>query len=572
MTSAPRDEYLRWLESPLLSDGERAELASLGPAAAAERFDPPLHFGTAGVRAPVGPGSAFLNRFTVARLARALGQCLLSRGADFARAGVCIGFDSRTHSSRFARTAADVLCSMSIPVFLFPQPCPTPQLAFAVRSLHAAAGLCVTASHNPPRYNGCKIYWQGGAQIPDSLAADIAQRMHALDALCPPPAPCEKGLTLLDGAMDESFVRSAVRCADLRDIALFPALRIVYTPFHGVGGRLATRAFALAGLSRVLCVPEQFQPDGTFPTTPVPNPEDPSGFGPALQLAGREHADLILANDPDADRIAVWAADRTGAMRPLSGNQIGVLLTDYLLREPSDTPRAIVKTLVSTDMARLAAQSRGGLCFDVFTGFKFLSAQVQQLESRGIRTVLAFEEAIGYMLNPDVPDKDGISAALVIAAMACRLRARGLTLHDRLLALSSRLGFHAERTVSLTLPGAEGRSAMRRCMESLRAQPPACAAGCRVVRFDDFLCGRSVQNGCSTTLSPSGSDVVRLHLANGCTLIIRPSGTEPKIKMYVLSRADTARQAASQADACAQDALRIVRLENYTGQRSMKIL
>lgn len=572
MTDHLQAEYSRWLHSPLLSAEERRELAALTDSGIAERFGAPLCFGTSGLRAPVGPGPSWLNDHTVAWATGALGACLLARGPDFARAGVCVGYDCRHQSRRFAQLTADTLRCLDIPVFLFDAPRPTPELAFAVRALKAAAGVCITASHNPPQYNGYKVYWQGGAQIGDELAAAISAEMEKTDPLSPLPPPCTGGVTPLGADMDERFIGSALDCVRRRtDIASCRHLPLVYTPFHGVGGAIVPEVLRRAGLTNIHCVPEQLRPDGRFPTTPSPNPEDPGGFGPALALAERTGAALILANDPDADRVAVWARDGAGEMRPLTGNQVGVLLTDYLLS--GDSPdEVIVKTLVTTDMARRVAQSRGCACFDTFTGFKFLSAEACRLRRAGKRPVLAFEEAIGYMLNPAVSDKDGVSAALVIASMACRWRLRGLTLHDRLAELGALVGFYAEKTVSVTLPGPEGQAAIRACMDALRLHPPDAVSGRAVLRLDDFRTGLSLAAGQQTPLSLHGSDVLRLHLENGCRLVVRPSGTEPKIKLYILARGSTQAEALSAADACARSALHTLRLANYSGKRSIKIL
>lgn len=572
MTDSVQARYQSWLHNPLLNDDERFQLSQLDAASIADCFGPPPAFGTAGLRTPGGLGTSRLNRHTAAWTARALGARLAARGPDFAARGVCIGYDARHGSAELAHAAADALCGMGIPVYLFSKPRPTPELSFAVRALDAAAGICMTASHNPPQYIGLKVYWQGGAQIDDALAGEIAGEMTRSDVLAPTPPPlC--GITPLGHDMDERFIASALRCIQGRsDIAACPDLSIVYTPFHGVGGAVVPEALKRAGLTSVHCVSEQLEPDGDFPTTPDPNPENPDGFGPALTLAEKVRADLILANDPDADRIAVWARDDSGAMRPLTGNQVGVLLTDFLLQKASPQD-VILKTLVSTDMARLAAERRGCRCIDTFTGFKHLAAEAERLRQSGLRPVLAFEEAIGYMLNPDIHDKDGVSAALVIASMACGLRARGLTLHDRLDELGRELGFHAERTASVTLPGAVGQDAIRGSLDSLRRSPPAVISGRAVLRTDDFLCCISrAADGTQLPLSPCGADVLRFVLSDGCTVVIRPSGTEPKIKLYALARGQTQQQALDSAQVCAQDALHTLRLEHYTGTRSVKIL
>lgn len=571
MTDSVQAGYERWLHSPLMDDDERRQLSRLDGAGLSASFGPQPAFGTAGLRTLAGPGPSRLNRHTAAWAARALGARLWARGPGTASRGVCIGYDARHGSAQLARAAAGALRGMGIPVFLFSEPRPTPELSFAVRLLGASAGICLTASHNPPEYLGFKVYRSGGAQIGDALAGEIAGEMARSDVLAPTPSP-SAALTPLGRETDERFIESALRCINPRDIAAFPHLSVAYTPFHGVGGSVVPEALRRAGLTSVHCVPEQLAPDGDFPTTPDPNPENPDGFGPALTLAEKVRADLILANDPDADRIAVWARDAGGAMRPLTGNQVGVLLTDFLLQKASPQD-VILKTLVSTDMARLAAERRGCRCIDTFTGFKHLAAEAERLRQSGLRPVLAFEEAIGYMLNPDVHDKDGVSAALVIASMACGLRARGLTLHDRLDELGRELGFHAERTASVTLPGAVGQNAIRDSMDSLRRSPPAVISGRTVLRTDDFLCCISrAADGTQLPLSLCGADVLRFVLSDGCTVVIRPSGTEPKIKLYALARGQTQQQALDSAQVCAQDALHTLRLEHYTGTRSVKIL
>lgn len=571
MTDSVQAGYERWLHSPLMDDDERRQLSRLDGAGLSASFGPQPAFGTAGLRTLAGPGPSRLNRHTAAWAARALGTRLLARGPGTASRGVCIGYDARHGSAQLARAAAGALRGMGIPVFLFSEPRPTPELSFAVRLLGASAGICLTASHNPPEYLGFKVYRSGGAQIDDALAGEIAGEMARSDVLAPTPPP-SAALTPLGRETDERFIESALRCVNPRDIAAFPHLSVVYTPFHGVGGSVVPEALRRAGLTSAHCVPEQLAPDGDFPTTPDPNPENPDGFGPALSLSEAVRADLILANDPDADRLAVWARDAGSVMRPLSGNQVGVLLADFLLRD-APAGSAVVKTLVTTDMARLAAERRGGQCVDTFTGFKHLAAEAERLEQSGRRAVLAFEEAIGYMINPDVRDKDGVSAALAVASMACALRARGLTLHDRLDELGRELGFYAEKTASVTLPGPEGQAAIRSCMAALRRDPPAAVSGRAVARWDDFLTGvSSGPDGSSHPLSPSGADVLRFALRDGCAVVIRPSGTEPKIKLYALARGPSPGQALASAQTCAQDVLHTLRLDHYTGTRSVKIL
>ncbi len=553
MTNYLQTEYRRWMASPALTPDERDELGALTPDSVEAGFSSPLRFGTAGIRGTMGPGPGRLNARTVAWATHAVGLWLLKCGA--AGQGVCIGFDGRRSSGDFARLTAEVLAGLKIPVFFIGRSRPTPLLSYAVRARRTAAGICITASHNPPAYNGYKVYRSGGAQIADGDADAIAALMAEIDPLDAVPradfdAAVQSGLIVTaEPNLEQDFLSSALRCiSGWGDITRCPDLPIVYTPFHGVGGSLAPEGLRRAGLTQIYCVARQMEPDGDFPTTPNPNPEDPSGFALALELAEKVRAALILANDPDADRVAVWARDSCGVLRPLTGNQVGVLLTDALL-SPGGT---LLKTIVTTDMAAKVARARGGEAAETFTGFKYLSAAAERLTALGRPVPLAFEEAIGYRLNPDVPDKDGISAALAVASLACRMHARGLTLHDRYDELGREVGFHAERTVSITLPGTQGRAVIDGCMASLRARPPVSVAGRRVANAEDFL---------SAALDGHHSDVLRYTLDDGCRVIVRPSGTEPKIKLYALARGSTARHARERAESCARCAGQILRLE-----------
>ena len=540
-----RAEYERWLASPLLTEEERAELDGVSEDEIESRFFAPLSFGTAGLRGVMGAGINRMNARVVAQATRALAeQVRLTGGAE---RGIAICFDCREHSREYAETAAEVVAAAGVRAIMFEDMRPTPELSFAIRREGAAAGLNITASHNTREFNGYKVYWADGAQLPPAEADVIAARMADIDVLSAIPrmplAEAEKAglLRTLGAETDEAFLEAVLgQCRDRGAIKAASGMKIVYTPFHGTGRRLVPEALSRAGFENIVCVEEQMIPDGTFPTVKSPNPEDPAGFELALGYARECGADLVMGTDPDADRFACLALHE-GEYRVITGNQLGALLLDYIVnarRRAGDLPEkaAAIKSMVSTDLAAEIAKAAGLRAEETFTGFKFLAERMGELEAEGWETVMCFEEAIGYLIGGFARDKDGVTASVVTAEMAAYHYGRGKTLVDALEELYARFGRYEEKTVSLVMPGLDGIERRRALMASLREKHPDEIAGFAVSSVTDCLDGAVYEGGERTGESPlKGSDVLRFALASGDTVIVRPSGTEPKIKIYLLT-------------------------------------
>jgi phosphomannomutase len=511
----------------------------------ADRFSGPLQFGTAGLRGRVEAGLARMNRLVVMKATWALGTHLLDEveGASVRRRGVVVGFDGRRSSRPFAEDAAAVLAGLGIPVHLFPDPVPTPLVSFAVPHLEAAAGVVVTASHNPPQDNGYKVYLASGAQIAPPVDAAVAERIAAapaLDAISreSPPDAAAAGLRQLidttDHAVEDAYLEGLARGA------LHPAdstpLRIAYTALHGVGHRLLVRALARAGFSGVATVASQADPDGTFPTVPFPNPEEPGAMERVLALAEETGAELVLANDPDADRLAAAVPDGTGrGYRVLSGNELGVLLADDAMEhaEVGGRRKLVVTTVVSSSLLSRMARDRGVAYRETLTGFKWIVDAALRAEARGEAFVFGYEEALGYCAGPLVRDKDGIGAALRLAELARHLKARGRTLLERVDELLVAHGLSHPVQWSVTLPGLEGRGRIRAAMDALRARPLERIGASTVVRVLDAAAGEETVEGQRRAIALPRSDLLTFESEDGARLTVRPSGTEPKIKFYL---------------------------------------
>jgi phosphomannomutase len=513
----------------------------------ADRMSGPLEFGTAGLRGRVEAGLSRMNRLAVVKATWGLGAYLLdeaSRGGPDPRSrGVVVGFDGRYSSRGFAEDAASVLGGLGIPVRLFPDPVPTPLLSFAVPRLGAAAGVAVTASHNPPRDNGYKVYLASGAQLVPPIDAAIAARIATaprLDAIAR-PAPVDaaaRGLRLLvdveDTAVEEAYLGGLADGALHRDASA--PLRVAYTAMHGVGHRLAVRALARAGFEGVAVEPSQADPDGAFRTVPFPNPEEPGAMDRVLGRAEETGAELVLANDPDADRLAAAVPHPSGrGYRMLSGNEIGALLADDALEHaPAGGRRKlVVTTVVSSSLLSRMARDRGAAYRETLTGFKWIVDAALRGEAEGLAFVFGYEEALGFTVGPLVRDKDGIGAALCLAEMARFLKARGVSLLDHLDGLLVAHGLSHQVQWSVVLPGAEGRARIDAAMAQLRSSPPGRIGASPVVRVLDAEAGEERVRG---ERRPSGlprSDVLSFQAEDGARLTVRPSGTEPKIKFYL---------------------------------------
>ena len=547
-------QYERWLHSPALSQPEKDELAALSnnPNEIEDRFFSLLQFGTAGLRGVMGVGLRRMNVHVIRHATQAFANVILAEGKEFAAQGVAICYDCRVHSQEFARAAAEVMAGNGIPVRLFEAMRPTPELSFAVREYGCAAGLNVTASHNPPEYNGYKVYWSDGAQMPPQHAAAIAAQMERLDVFddiqsLAYETALEKGLiTLMGKETDDKFLAHVL--AQINDKAsvakVADTFTMVYTPFHGTGYQQIPYVLGELGIRHLHCVPEQMVIDGTFPTVKSPNPETPESFALALDLAKKVNADLILGSDPDADRVAIQVKDKTGQYVQISGNQTGVLLLDYLIGAkkragtlPADA--VALKSLVTTDMARVVAEANGVKSYNTFTGFKFMAEKKNQLEAAGQgHVIFSYEESIGYMIGDYVRDKDAVTASLLLTEMTAWYAAQGMTLLDALDALYAKYGYYGEKTLNLVMPGLEGMALMANLMAKLRQTPPTEIAGTTVLRQKDYQDGteRDTASGAVSPMALVGSNVLAYDLADETTIVVRPSGTEPKIKVYVLAK------------------------------------
>jgi len=492
-----------------------------------ERMRGDLEFGTAGLRGVVGAGSARMNLAVVMRVTRALAEQLLARAHDARTLPVVIGCDARLDSARFADAAASVLLAAGIPVKRFAQAVPTPFVAYAVRAFAANAGIMITASHNPREYNGYKLYWDNGVQVIPPTDAELVRRISALGPASHIPRADLSRQELISDALEARYL-AEIR-AELPRVSGDRAFCIVYTPLHGVGARVLERLFAEAGYADFQSVPEQREPNGHFPTVPFPNPEEPGALDRAIALATQRHAELLIANDPDVDRLAIAIPTPSGRWLPLSGNQIGLLLADFALAHSDAGTRALVlSSLVSSPLLERIATAHGARCERVLTGFKWLWTAALALEMQGYRPCLGYEEALGYSVGRAVRDKDGISAALAFAELCAESRAAGKTVLDRLHALYREHGLWVSVQHNVVLSGNAGAERITRAMQDLIAAPPAVLADHTVTVMRDL---RVPEPGAPSWRG--AALLVELQLAGGGRVLVRPSGTEPKLKMYV---------------------------------------
>jgi phosphomannomutase len=546
-----RQRAERWIEGdpdPRTQGELRALLAKsdaeLAKTDLEDRFASSLEFGTAGLRGVLGAGPNRMNRAVVARATWGLARHLLATVAGAAERGVVVGCDARHLSTELSEDTAAILAASGIKVVLFRHPVPTPLVGFAVKKLGAAAGVVVTASHNPPEYNGYKVYWQNAAQIippvDAGIAAEIARAPAGKDVERPSlQSLMARGLVTEASADLEKGYLDAVLALQVHPRQGDRALGIVYTPMHGVGDDLLRRAMSAAGFPNVTSVPEQQKPDGAFPTVAFPNPEEKGAMDLSLALARKTGAQLVIANDPDADRLAVAVPDsETGrdGYRQLTGNQVGALLGHYLLTEQAagGARRAVLASLVSSPLLGRIAASLGVRYEETLTGFKWIANRAMDLEHEGYQFVFGFEEALGYCVGDVVRDKDGISAALLFAEMAAVLRARGSGVLQSLDSIARQWGVFTSSQVNVVRRGASGVVALREMMDRLRANPPRTVGDDAVVAVSDYEARtRTVlATGKSTPLTLPASNVLAFELASGSRIIARPSGTEPKAKFY----------------------------------------
>lgn len=545
-----RENYAAWLHD---FAADEATIADLNAIASDEkeiedRFYKDLSFGTAGMRGVLGAGMNRMNVYTVRRATQGLAD-YLAETEENKRRGVVIGYDSRRMSTEFALETALVLCANGIKTYLFDALRPVALLSYGVRHLNAAAGVVITASHNPPQYNGYKVYGEDGAQLGPEAAAAVTEKINALSFTAPKlmdeKAAKASGILQIIGnkEVDDDYI------ARVKTLSIFPEvvaevgkdLKIVYTPIHGSGNVPVRRILREIGLTNVSVVKEQEAPDPNFSTVKVPNPEDPAAFTLAIKLANEVGADAIFGTDPDCDRLGVAVREKDGSFRLLTGNQIGCLMLYYILSGKKAQGRlpangAAVKSIVSTELARAICNDFGVALYDTLTGFKFIGEKIQQFEDTGSHTYLfGFEESYGFLSSTFVRDKDGVNASMLIAEAACYYSTQGKTLCDVMAEIFEKYGYYLEHVESTTLPGIDGLKVMADIMARIRKNPPSEIGGVKVARVLDILSGTETApaTGKTTKLDYPESDVLYFSMEGGHFVCVRPSGTEPKIKLYV---------------------------------------
>ena len=561
-----RDTYEKWLASPALSEEEKVELKAIAndDKEIESRFFAPLEFGTAGLRGTMCVGLHQMNRHVIRHATQAFAEVILAEGPEAVKKGVAVCHDCRNHSREYAEEVCAVMAANGIPTRIFEDLRPTPEVSFAIREYGCIAGVNVTASHNPKEYNGYKVYWADGAQLPPHHAAAIAERMEKNDVFNSvkrmdfEEAKKAGLITIMGAETDEKFLENVMGQATDKAVVARVAdkFKMVYTPFHGCGHKLIPEALKRLGMKHVICVPEQMVLDGNFPTVASPNPENPEGFALAVELAKKEGADFILGSDPDADRIGIMVRDSKGDYITISGNQTGVLLLDYVIgakKRMGTLPEkaTALKTIVTTEMARKVCEVNGVQMFDTFTGFKFMAEKKNALEAAGEgKVIFSYEESYGYMMGDYVRDKDAVTATLVATEMAAYYYDRGMTLYDALQELYAKYGDYAEKTLNLVMPGLDGLQKMAQLMADLRAKPLTEIAGVPVTVRKDYKDGteEDVATGKKTQMELKGSNVLKYKLADGTDLVVRPSGTEPKVKVYILASGKSKAECAEKAE------------------------
>lgn len=555
--------YQKWIDHPGLDPALKAELEAIAgnQQEIDDRFYRDLAFGTGGLRGIIGAGTNRMNTYTVRKATRGLADYL---NATVEAPTVAIAYDTRNKSLEFAEAAAQVLAAAGIKAYLFDSVRPTPMLSFAVRHLGADAGIVITASHNPKEYNGYKVYGPDGGQITDEAAAAILERIDACDLFAVDTMPSEEAhraglLQLVNEEVDGPYYERVKALTLRRELVEKRAgeLKIIYSPLHGSGNLPVRRVLRELGYTGVAVVVQQEQPDGNFPTTPYPNPEEPAVYALAIEMARRSDPDLIFATDPDCDRIGVLVKNEAGAFSVLSGNQVGVLLCDYILttrREQGTLPAnaAVVKTIVTTDMARAVCDQGGAALVETLTGFKYIGEKIGEWERSGDHTfLLGFEESFGYLAGAFVRDKDAVMAAALIAEMALYYKDRGLTLFQAMAALYEKYGHYAEKLISVTMPGAQGQQRIADCIGGLRENYRELLAGESLHSFEDYGQSQRVDclSGSTTPILLPKSNVLKFIFGDGSWMVLRPSGTEPKMKIYLAAKGGDASTVAQRLSA-----------------------
>ena len=540
--------YQKWVDFAELPDYLRQDLENMDEKTKEDAFYTNLEFGTAGMRGLIGAGTNRINIYVVRQATEGLARLIESKGGNEKERGVAIAYDSRHFSPEFAFESAAVLAKHGIKSYVFESLRPTPELSFAVRHLNCFAGIMVTASHNPAPFNGYKVYGEDGGQMPPHDADALTTYIRAIEnpfAVEVADVEAEKASGLIEvigEAVDVEYLK------EVKDVNINPALieefgkdmKIVYTPLHGTGEMLARRALAQAGFDSVQVVEAQATADPDFSTVKSPNPESQAAFALAEELGRQVGADVLVATDPDADRVGVEVLQKDGSYLNLSGNQIGAIMAKYILeahKNAGTLPEnaALCKSIVSTDLVTKIAESYGATMFNVLTGFKFIAEKIQEFEEKHNHTyMMGFEESFGYLIKPFVRDKDAIQAVLVVAELAAYYRSRGLTLADGIEEIYKEYGYYAEKTISVTLSGVDGAEQIKAIMAKFRNNAPKEWNATAITVVEDFKAQTATAaDGTVTNLTTPPSDVLKYTLADGSWIAVRPSGTEPKIKFYI---------------------------------------
>ena len=543
-----QENYQKWVDFAELPDYLRQDLENMDEKTKEDAFYTNLEFGTAGMRGLIGAGTNRINIYVVRQATEGLARLIESKGGNEKERGVAIAYDSRHFSPEFAFESAAVLAKHGIKSYVFESLRPTPELSFAVRHLNCFAGIMVTASHNPAPFNGYKVYGEDGGQMPPHDADALTTYIRAIEnpfAVEVADVEAEKASGLIEvigEAVDAEYLK------EVKDVNINPTLieefgkdmKIVYTPLHGTGEMLARRALAQAGFDSVQVVEAQATADPDFSTVKSPNPESQAAFALAEELGRQVGADVLVATDPDADRVGVEVLQKDGSYLNLSGNQIGAIMAKYILeahKNAGTLPEnaALCKSIVSTDLVTKIAESYGSTMFNVLTGFKFIAEKIQEFEEKHNHTyMMGFEESFGYLIKPFVRDKDAIQAVLVVAELAAYYRSRGLTLADGIEEIYKEYGYYAEKTISVTLSGVDGAEQIKAIMAKFRNNAPKEWNATAITVVEDFKAQTATAaDGTVTNLTTPPSDVLKYTLADGSWIAVRPSGTEPKIKFYI---------------------------------------
>ncbi|HER6417361.1 TPA: phospho-sugar mutase [Streptococcus pyogenes] len=548
------ENFQKWLDFEQLPDYLRQELLSMDEKTKEDAFYTNLEFGTAGMRGYIGAGTNRINIYVVRQATEGLAKLIETKGEEAKKRGVAIAYDSRHFSPEFAFESAQVLAQHGIKSYVFEALRPTPELSFAVRHLNAYAGIMVTASHNPAPFNGYKVYGQDGGQLPPADADALTDFIRAIEN------PFAVELTDLDESKSAGLIQVIGEDVDMeylrevKDVNINQDLinnfgkdmKIVYTPLHGTGEMLTRRALAQAGFESVVVVESQAKADPDFSTVKSPNPESQAAFALAEEFGREVDADVLVATDPDADRLGVEIRQPDGSYKNLSGNQIGAIIAKYILeahKTAGTLPEnaALAKSIVSTELVTKIAESYGATMFNVLTGFKFIAEKIQEFEEKHNHTYMfGFEESFGYLIKPFVRDKDAIQAVLLVAEIAAYYRSRGLTLADGIDEIYKEYGYFAEKTISVTLSGVDGAAEIKKIMDKFRENGPKQFNNTDIVLLEDFQKQTATKNdGTISNLTTPPSNVLKYTLADDSWIAVRPSGTEPKIKFYIATIGDT---------------------------------